>query len=747
MTPLFFVLLLLTTTATAQSLTGTVREAGSRVPLTNVTVRLQKQITKTDALGRFAFANLSSGDDTLRLSSVGYESVNQVVAGQSNVIIELMPGVIRLNRQVVVTAPRAEATDYLRSEAVSVLSARELADRAPRSVPEVLTGAAGVYVQKTNHGGGSPFVRGLTGQQTLLLVDGIRLSNATTRSGPNQYLNTIDPQSVNQIEVVRSTGSVAYGSDAIGGVVNVLTRNPQFADKPMPTANIYTKWMSGGMEQSVRAEAGYSTSRVAVLAGAAWRNFGDLIGGANVGRQSPTGYRQWSGDVKARVRLADRHLLTLAYQHLQQDSVPIYHRVRLENYRYFQFDPQRRQLAYARLDSYFGRRWVDQVLLTASFHDQTEGRQSQRNNNITAIYERDQTQTTGLSALVLSRPAAGWQVQSGVEFYGDFVRSERQDVNTATGAAISKRGLYPDRATMSSLAIFSLHTYTHNRLTLTAGGRYNAFSVTIPADVAGRDATIRPSALVGNAGISFAVLPALRIVGGVQSAFRAPNVDDLGTLGIVDFRYETPNATLRPEQSVNVEAGLKISTGRVSAVLTGYQNKLTDLIGRVRVGKDSVQGYPLYQKENIAGAFIRGIEAEAEWQLSQPGAPASWLLSGNLTYTYGQNETAGEPLRRIPPLFGRLHLTWRNTNGWHARAEWLVADAQTRLAKGDVDDNRIGAGGTAGWHVFNTLAGYRRGGFSINAEAQNLSNATYKTHGSGVWGVGRSVWIAVSYRL
>ena len=299
-----------------------------------------------------------------------------------------------------------------------------------------------------------------------------------------------------------------------------------------------------------------------------------------------------------------------------------------------------------------------------------------------------------------------------------------------------KRGLYPDGATMSSLAIFSLHTLTLNKLILTAGGRYNAFQISTPES--SLPATIRPSALVGNFGASFAIVPAVRLVASVQSAFRAPNVDDLGTLGIVDFRYEVPNATLQPERSLNKEGGVKIRSKRFSATILAYHNQLSNFINRVRAGKDSIQGYPVYLKQNSAQAFIRGLEAEAEYEV----AP-SWLIYGGGSYTYGQNTTAREPFRRIPPLNGRVGLTYQLLGGWWARAELLLAGAQTRLAKGDQDDNRIAKGGTPAWQVLNLNGGYRWRYVTLSAELQNLTNQAYRTHGSGVDGIGRSAWLSV----
>ena len=746
--PLLLIFITVSQLCAAQNLSGIVRDQRTNLPLSGVSVRLLPTTrgTMTNGRGHFAIHSLPTGKYIVQISSVGYGSVDDLltVGNQADVHrdIRLQPTAVQLNQQTVTTTQRTETADFVRPEMTTVLTTRDLRQRSPRSVPEALFGATGVFLQKTNHGGGSPFVRGLTGQQTLLLIDGIRLNNATLRSGPNQYLNTIDPQSVSQIEVLRSSGSVAYGSDAIGGVVNVLTKTPQFSDQTSFTGGLFTRAMTQNMEYSSRAEAGFSSANVAVVGALAYRKFGDLVAGRGLGRETPTGYDQRSGDVKARLRLSDRYVATVAYQNLRQDSVPVYHRVRLENYRYYQFNPQRRQLGYVRLEGLYNRQFLKSVQLTASWQRQTEGRQSQRNGSPTVVYERDETTTTGLTLLTTAEPTQYWRMQNGVELYRDRVGSNRQDVNTQTGVATLKRGLYPDVATMSSLALFSLHTLMLNKLTVTAGGRYNAFQIATPEVALGKAspgrAAIRPSALVGNVGASFALVPTVRIVASVQSAFRAPNVDDLGTLGIVDFRYEVPNANLRPERSLSKEAGVKVRTKRLSATLLAYHNRLSGFISRVRSGRDSIQGYPVYLKQNSAESFIRGLEGEVEYEVMP-----NWLAYAGATYTYGQNVTANEPFRRIPPLNGRIGLTYQPAKSWWVRAELLMAGAQTRLATGDQDDNRIRKGGTPAWQLINLNGGYRWKFVTVSAELQNLTNEAYRTHGSGVDGVGRSAWLSV----
>ena len=131
---------------------------------------------------------------------------------------------------LVITATRSENTQFL-PYSVANITEDTMRDQARRTLPEALQYTPGVLVQKTTHGHGSPFIRGFTGRQNLLLVDGVRLNNSTWRSGPIQYWNTVDSYSLDRIELVKSQGSVLYGSDAIGGTLNAFTKSSNFMEQ------------------------------------------------------------------------------------------------------------------------------------------------------------------------------------------------------------------------------------------------------------------------------------------------------------------------------------------------------------------------------------------------------------------------------------------------------------------------------------------------------------------------------------
>ncbi len=634
--------------------------------------------------------------------------------------------------EVVVTATKRNTKWHELPYAAVSLNRSDLEKNLSRTLPESLQGVAGVFIQKTNHGGGSPFVRGLTGNQTLLMVDGIRLNNSIFRYGPNQYLTLVDPLLVERVEVVKGTGAVQYGSDALTGVINVLTRSPQFADQPKWSARLTSRLTETRMEQSLRPELSYSGKRIAFLAGASVKQFGHLKGGDTTGFQVPSGYDEKAADVKLKIDLGRSWIVTSSFNYLRQDDVPVYHRYRLENFRINDSDPLKRALTYVRLEKNFNAAKFKSLNITLSKQSIAETRILQRNNSNTLRTEVDKAMTLGAVADLSHAFNRFWTANSGVEVFSDRVNSERTDLNITLPNEIPqiKRGLYPDDARYLNAAVYSLHHLTLNRFNIEAGARYHAYQIRINDADLGK-VNVKPDALVFQSAVSYALTDKLRVYGNLSSGYRAPNIDDMGTLGVVDFRYEVPAYDLRPESSLTKEIGVKW-TDRSHAFSAAYfHTGLNNLINRIKTAQ-VISGYSVYIKENAERGFIRGWEAEAQIKLS-----SRLRFNAMAAYLFGQNETRSEPLRRIPPFNSSFRL--------HYQSKWLqagfVADQasfQSRLAQGDKDDNRIPRGGTPGFCIFNMYAGTSVRNLSMRIYLNNLLNDDYRTHGSGINGMGRA---------
>jgi len=583
-------------------------------------------------------------------------------------------------------------------------------------------------------------LRGLTGYHTLILIDGIRFNNATFRSGPNQYLNTIDPFLIDQIEVMRGQGSVPYGSDALGGVIQLLTDSPEFTDSGKEfTASLYGKYMGKGMEKASRMELEASLPRTAISGGATLKTLGDVVPGKGLDILSPTGYSERSGNAKISQKIGANHLLTGSIQYLRQEEVPLYHKIASGDYSSYNFDPQQHLLSYLRLESNNNSRLLSGITYTLSYQNSLEGRIKQKTNSDFTAYDEDRVSTMNGSIEVLSRPSSSWNISSGIEFYRDFVRSSTLLKNDSTGQSTTTRGLYPDRSSADNLALFSLHSLDLDRFTFVFGGRYNIVRLSVTDELSG-NTKISPSALIGNAGINYKISPRVRLVTSISSGFRAPNLNDVSSLGIADFRYEIPNYDLKPEKSLNTELGLKIHTIRFSGNFFLFRNKLRDLIANVQSsynGLDSIDGYQVYERVNLNEALIQGFEADGRLQL----LPSVHLL-GNISFTHGQDLQSGTPLRRIPPLNSRLGV-WVRKNLFTAQLQWVHAGEQSRLSPGDIDDSRIREGGTPAWSTLDFSLGYAGRFYSLNTGVQNIFNKAYRYHGSGIDARGRSFWISL----
>ncbi|MFO7693855.1 MAG: TonB-dependent receptor [Vicinamibacterales bacterium] len=723
-----------------------VRSAASGAPIggARVDVEGQNAGAVTDRGGIARLSGLPPGAAVVRVSAPEYRPVQASVdihRSEAVLHVALAPVELRVDESVLVSAARADraASDVPRSTAV--VSRIALDERVDRTSPEVLQDRSGGWVQKTNHGGGSPFVRGLVGNQVLVLIDGVRLNNATFRLGPNQYMNTIDAFSLERIETVRGSGSVQYGSDALGGVVNLITPLPVLSSGGLRAGGaVATRLASAGMEQTARAEGSVAGARAGVRGGVTLRNFGNLVAGGSLGTEAPSGYQESDADVSAIWAASPRTTFTGVFQSVYQQDVPRFDQIAQRGYDVYEFDPQSRRLGYLQWQQLVSSSWLDLSRVALSWQRSDEGRRRRRSGSDVETTEFDTVATVGVSADLYGRLAsrAGWS--AGVELYHDIVRSWRRDTNLATGASKPMRGLYPDGATRLSVAAFALGHFSFGRAGVDVGARYTRDDVEADDPVFG-PLRITPDAVVGSVSVLVPLGRGVNAFGSVAQAFRAPNIDDLSTLGAFDYGVEVPPESLDPERSVSIEGGLKANTSRVAATLAAFRLQLRDLIDRLPAtfeGSPAWDGQDVYQRANVGEAYVRGLEADAEWR-----ATAALTLRGFVSSTYGQQVTVDAPMRRIPPVNGLLGARYR----WH-RGVWLegalrAAGAQTRLAPGDMADHRIPPGGTPGWTVFNLTAGMRiKQNLLVSGGLANLFDEAYRIHGSGIDGPGRHAWLS-----
>ncbi|MEM6692543.1 MAG: TonB-dependent receptor plug domain-containing protein, partial [Planctomycetota bacterium] len=336
---------------------------------------------------------------------------------------------------------------------LSIRSRQEIEQRQAPDMFHALQNEVGVLIQSTAAGQASPFIRGLTGQQVLILIDGIRLNNSVTRRGPNQYFNTIDVGMVDHIEVIRGQGSVLWGSDAIGGAINVVTRGADLRQGLSPGGYAdrefvqYYNTSNSSSYSRMNVEGWVGSS--GVFGGASFLNVRDLDTGFDeFTRQPGTNYQQYAGDLKLNFLLSKSSMLTFAMQHFEQEDLPRSDRfpgypLDRNNSNSFSgarfFDPQQRDLLYLRhqsLDPLGGM--FDATTTTISYHRQRESQT--RGFPVSTRFQEIDVETVGLQTVGSKDFGDYGRFTTGVDWYHDDVDSPF--VGTASGPIIPDDAWY-----------------------------------------------------------------------------------------------------------------------------------------------------------------------------------------------------------------------------------------------------------------------------------------------------------------
>lgn len=699
---------------------------------------------------KFRPAILSAALTTAVLATTQAQSPDTAVAEDAKALPELV---------VVATSHEREVLD-LPWTAYFLQTEEPRLRLSVRNFPEVLSDVPGIMLQKTGNGMTSPYLRGLTGQRTVLMADGVRVNNSFLREGPNQYWNLLNPFFYDQVEVLMGPASVLYGSDAIGGVVYArskpLLRGTPDSGFQLADQELFSRWSSAEASFSEYATAAFSfNDRWSGKFGISHQDFGELRTGEST--ENPmTNYEQWGANLRLRYWFDDQNSFIIGYDHFDQDNVDRVHKTMdyvpfhgsqpgSDDRRVYDHD---RRAAFVRYEHRNPGSWLEELDLGLSYQYILENYFADRTTAKNRFeYRTTRIETLGLNLHAQSPSAVGtWTY--GADIYHDIVSSFGHNIKGGVLQPLVQ-GPVGDDADYTLAGI-----YVQNELPLAesweliTGLRYTyadleARKVNIPSEGL---ATVSGhwDALTGSARLMWHVLDnqRLSLYAGVTQGFRAPNLSDATRDDEFGGGTEKPTANLDEERFTTYELGAKSQADWGQFAVALYRTDIDDRIGRFE--------YPEATKRNVDNGYIQGIELSGLLNLS-----ADWALFGSLAWQEGYEDSyldsditkpiVERPMSRMMPLSGQLGLRWApaDSNFW---AEFVVdaADNQDKLADAEKTDNRFPPDGTPGYAVASLRGGWRINEYTeVGLALENLTDLEYRIHGSGVNEPGRNLIVTL----
>lgn len=771
-------------------------EAGNPIPA--AVIRNQAGTARmTDLSGRVELDDLLLQGDTLEIRSMGFATQSVAMPSSTlDTVVQMLAASVNLS-EVVVSADQP-TRESMSTVAVNRISANVIAREGPSNAATLLWNTGQVMVQQSQQGGGSPVLRGFEANRILLVVDGVRLNNAIYRSGHSQSAMTIDPFAISSVEVRHGAASVQFGSDALGGVVHYRTRSPRW--EMGSVARGYMSFSSVSNAPTIHADAEVSREGFASFTSVTHRRFGDLKMGnwrphgekewglvpwrvrterdgssvvdfADVNAddciQPNTGYTQTDVVQKVRIGSVDRNV-ELNLQHSNSSNVPRFDRLNDASsgggpkWAEWNYGPQRRTLAALRFRS--AVEGLGKVSLTTAYQKIEESRLKARFGAANREVQLEQVDVASVQ-LDVDRNAGPWSVGFGGSWDHNRVRSDAWMERRSDGVLLSDGVLtrYPNAgANMGSVAAYAGVSRQWSRLKWEGAARYSKgwldarfedqLGLTLPFESVGYNR----GAMTGSSTFRWQARPFWGTHLILASAFRNPNVDDVGKVRAKDGFALVPTDGLRPERMYSAEIGghWRTRDGRVQARISAFSTALVDAIqardSSLILADGSVLETLVVEGDtnviqlnaNIGRANIRGMQFKAVYKPSK-----GWRLWSTLNMTQGLDAN-GAPLSHIPPVFGAASV--RRTWTWFSLAgQWRWSGRKRLEDYGPgTTDNAAEAteSGTPAWSTIGVDMEARiteRATFSIGVH--NILNRHYKVFSSGISAPGRDVRIGLRW--
>lgn len=683
---------------------------------------------------------------------------------------------------------------------ISLMNAKTIEFTASQTSADLLQNSGKVFVQKSQLGGGSPMIRGFATNRLLLSVDGVRMNNAIFRGGNIQNVISIDPFTIKSTEVIFGPGSVIYGSDAIGGVMNFYTNNPQFSktDSLEVFGKSNYRYSSANNENTVHVDFNLGKREWAFLSSLTYNNFGDLKIGShgptsylrnsyvvtengqdrlqendNAKKQVPTGYDQINVMQKVLFRPNSNWNINLSAYYSETSDYSRYDRLirpskdglglRSAEWSY---GPQKWFMGNLQFYKNGKGKFYDGLKITTAYQNFVESRNDRGFGEDIRYGSKENVDAISANVDFENKRIGNLRLYYGGEYVFNKIGSAGNEFNVETMVTSPSASRYPDNSTWQTLAGYiSGELRAKPNFTFLSGLRYSHVWIDAIFDQTFysfpfNDADLSTGALTGSLGFSWFPKADLQLTFNGSTGFRAPNIDDVGKI----FDSEpgsvvVPNPDLEPEYAYNLEVGIqKNFNDRLMLKGASFYTYLVDALVR-RDFQFNGNSEIMYNGElhnvqaiqNAAKAYVYGFEFGLDAFLTE-----NLSVNANLTFTEGieeEQDGTDTPGRHVAPTFGDFHIVWKNQK---LKTD-LFANFNGEISFGDLAMSEktkdyiyaVDAEGnpySPSWYTLNFRSQYQLShALKFTANLENFTDQRYRSYSSGIVAPGINLILGVGY--
>ncbi|WP_298238738.1 TonB-dependent receptor [uncultured Algibacter sp.] len=702
--------------------------------------------------------------------------------------------------EIIISASKFEQNSKDIPQKIISIKAKDIQFTNPQTSADILENTGQVFVQKSQLGGGSPMIRGYSTNRLLITVDGVRMNNAIFRGGNLQNVIAIDPLSIQNTEVILGSGSVIYGSDAIGGVMSFYTQKPKlsYTDSLLFKSNIMLRYASASDEKTGHLDFNLGYKKWGGYTNLSYSSFGDLKMGQHgpndylrpefvsrlnnediiVSNNNPlvqkySGYNQINLMQKARYEASENLSFDLGLYFSTTSNIPRYDRlIRYRNDTLrsaeWYYGPQKWFMSNFQATKLSSRSVLyDKIKVTIAYQNFQESRIDRDFQSDIRNVREEAVDAYSLNLDFEKRLNAKTDFFYGTEFIYNKVKSDGLEENINTNFTSPTVSRYPNGATWKSAAVYTSIKYKPNvKFVFQSGLRFN--HIVSKANFKENNAYLnlpfesslnKSGAFTGTAGISWLPNSILEWKLNASSAFRAPNIDDIGKV----FDSEpgsvvVPNENLKPEYAYGGELGLKLKLKNVILDMSSYYTYLDNALvrrdynlnGETQILYDGTLSN-IQAIQNASKAWIYGFEIGVKAKITrQLNLLSQYSIIGGTE----ENDGIEVPVRHVSPSFGNTHLTWNNK---HLKIDFFANYngelSFNQLAPSEVEKDFLYASDSNGnpyspsWYTLNLRTQYQIGKTTLSASLENITNQRYRTYSSGITAAGRNFVLSLKYSL